>query len=162
MPAHRSTISYPHITSQGGLLPADTLERIFNEDNEALGGLRPKDYGFDDGVRLRNQVAEAWSRLQTHWQSFKLVRQDIEVDASQSGTTETRAWMQQVFRTLGYRDLTFHAAAETVDGASFVISHRAGTAENAPPIHITSFRNDLDRVEPGTARKRTPHALVQG
>jgi len=162
MPVRRSTAAYAAIRTEGGLLPPDLLERILRQD-VSLGGFAPKDYGLQLDIRLMAQMSEAWQAIQTHYASFRRSMQLIERD-NVPGTSETRAWVQSVLRELGFRELRFVAAAETVGNRSFLISHRAGDAENAPPIHIVSFRQGLDERSgrTGGGEQRSPHALMQG
>ena len=48
-----------------------------------------------------------------------------------------------------------------MDGLTFAISHRAGEAEDTPPVHIVGARQELGRV-PASGRPRlAPHSLVQ-
>lgn len=67
-------------------------------------------------------------------------------------------------RELGYDTLRYRAAAETIGDRSFLISHRAGDGDNAPPFHTTSFRQELDNqtTHTGGGEKRSPQALMQG
>ncbi|MBA2248526.1 MAG: N-6 DNA methylase [Chloroflexia bacterium] len=159
MPAHRSASTFPHIRTEGGLLPIDTLGRVFDEA-DALGGMRPQDYGLPTSTRLRGPLTEAWTALRVHWESFKLRRDRLRED--QAGTSETRTWVQDVLGLLGFDELNYHAGAETIGSASFGISHRAGSADNAPPIHITSFRQPLDSAGPRSGDRRSTQALMQG
>ena len=55
----------------------------------------------------------------------------------------------------------FNPRAYEVDGATFAISHRAGEADDAPPIYIVGVRQDT-RPRAASGRPRlSPHALVQ-
>lgn len=109
------------------------------------------------------QMSEAWQGIQTHYASFGRSMDLIERDHG-AGTSETRNWVQAVLRELGYRELRYVASAETIGGRSFLISHRAGEAGNAPPMHIVSFRQGLDERmgRTGGGEQRSPHALMQG
>ncbi|MGI8405734.1 MAG: Eco57I restriction-modification methylase domain-containing protein [Thermomicrobiales bacterium] len=158
--SHTAT-SYAAIRTEGGLLPPDLLDRILNQD-ASLGGLRPVDYGLGESTRLMAAMSEAWQAVRTHWGSFSRTRDRLP--ASDSGTTDTRSWVQQVLRELGYETLRYRAAAETIGDRSFLISHRAGHGDNAPPFHITSFRQELDTqtTNTGGGEKRSPQALMQG
>ena len=161
MPAHSTSTTFAAIRTEGGLLPPDLLHRVLNQD-ASLGGLTPADFGLPPDIRLRDAIAEAWSAIQTHWASFSRTR--TRLGESETGTAETRAWAQQVLREMGHGTLEFRAAAETVGDRTFLVSHRADAADNAPPLHITSFRQDLDAVghRTGGGERRSPYALVQG
>lgn len=162
MAIRRSHTTYAAVRTEGGLLPPDLLDRILSQD-DSLGGLQSADYGLTTSTRLMAAMSEAWQAIQLHWASFNRTRDVIE-RGNGTGTTETRYWVQQVLRELGFHDLRFQAAAETVGDRSFLISHRAGEAGNAPPVHIATFRQDLDTqsARTGGGEKRSPQALVQG
>ena len=50
--------------------------------------------------------------------------------------TEAREqWLLPLFKELGYGRLTYRQAAEEVEGRRYLISHRAGEWDGAPPIH---------------------------
>ncbi|GIW91781.1 MAG: hypothetical protein KatS3mg109_2213 [Pirellulaceae bacterium] len=61
---------------------------------------------------------------------------------------------------LGY-ELRYNPRAYELDGATFAISHRAGEAEDAPPVHIVGARQELGRVAPTGRPRLAPHSLVQ-
>ena len=58
--------------------------------------------------------------------------------------------MAGLFELLGFLPLEYQRAAVEAGGASFPISHRTHSAENAPPIHIVAVDQPLD--ERGPAR----------
>ncbi|MGI8483743.1 MAG: Eco57I restriction-modification methylase domain-containing protein, partial [Thermomicrobiales bacterium] len=161
MADRRSRTSFVAVRTEGGLLPPDLLDRIFIQD-ASLGGLRPVEYGLGESIRLMAVMSEAWQAVRTHWGSFSRTRDRLP--ANDSGTSETRSWVQQVLRELGYDTLSYRAAAETIDDRSFLISHRAGEEDNAPPIHVVSFRQELDTqgARTGGGERRSPQALMQG
>lgn len=147
------------VTAEGGLLLPDTLGKIATE-NAGLGGLRPEDYGLPKTQRLTERISAVWSDVRAHWRSFQI--SGSKLPQSDRGTTDTREWMRKFFRELGY-DLTYRAAAEEIEGTRYPISHRAGDSPDAPPIHIVSFRQELNRPAPSNedAGKRSPHGLMQ-
>jgi hypothetical protein len=68
------------------------------------------------------------------------------VPESDLGTSLTRdAWVIPFLSLLDYK-LQYNARAFEVDGLTFAISHRAGEAEDAPPVHIVGARQELGRV----------------
>jgi hypothetical protein len=148
------------VTAEGGLLLPDTLGKVATE-NAGLGGLRPEDYGLPKTQRLTERISAVWSDVRAHWRSFQISASKLP--ESDRGTTDTREWMRKLFRELGY-DLTYRAAAEEIEGTRYPISHRAGDSADAPPIHIVSFRQELNRPAPSAedAGKRSPHGLMQG
>jgi hypothetical protein len=148
-------IQYVGIRSEGSLLPLDLLDRIAQEQEP---GQQAKDFGLPANVRLTDEIARAWSDAQDYWHIFQ--RRSASLDPSDSGTTITREkWAQPLLSDLlGYK-LTFQAAGAQVGGRIYPISHRAGTGEESPPVHIEGRNLSLDERQPG--RRLSPRALVQ-
>lgn len=162
MSVRRSTTAYAAVRPEGGLLPPDLIDRVKAFDPD-LGGLTAADYGLPESTRIDTEIAQAWLGIQTHYASFRRSMTLVDREGGQ-GTSETRVWVQQVLREIGYRELRFVARAETIADRSFLISHRAGDTENAPPVHIVSFLQDLDTraSRTGGGQQRSPQALMQG
>ncbi|MBX6773246.1 MAG: N-6 DNA methylase, partial [Chloroflexi bacterium] len=81
-----------------------------------------------------------------------------ESDVATSVTRDT--WVVPFLSLLGY-ELRYNPRAYEVDGLTFAISHRAGEAEDAPPVHIVSARQELGRLAPTGRPRLAPHSLVQ-
>jgi hypothetical protein len=157
------------VRSEGGLLPPDLLARIAANDPE-MAGLRPEDYGLPKGERLTEAASRAWANARAHWAAFRATSGML--GERESGTSETREqWIIPLFRELGWGRLAFRAAAEEVEGKRFPISHRGGEGDgpDAPPVHVISFRHELDKPAPAGASgtgplpglRVSPHGLVQ-
>ena len=147
-------MSYTTISIEGGLFPPDLLERISLGDG-GIKGQAVGDFGLPPSRRLLDEMQRSFSDARKYWDAFsrRLER------SRESRTTLTReVWMAGLFELLGFLPLEYQRAAVEAGGASFSISHRTHSAENAPPIHIVAVDQPLD--ERGPAR-RTPHALVQ-
>jgi hypothetical protein len=152
--------TFSTVKTEGAILPADLLQRI--AEGRGLDGLRPEDYHLAPNERLNEAVNRSWNRLLGVWQSFDEQRSRLfEAD---SGVTLTRErWLLILFQELGYGRLPFQGklTATTASGAGdggsaeYPISHCWGHA----PIHLVSFRQDLDRKD--AAAKRSPHSLLQ-
>src|SRR5437870_459248 len=132
-----------------GLFSSDLLERIAAGD--AVPGQTPSDFGLAASARLTDEFQSAYSDIQSHWDAFQRRR----AHSQSSLTTITReAWVGPLLERLGYV-LTFQRSV-SVDGETFVISHRAGEAEDAPPVNVLSAGQELDDRLDGS--RRTPHA----
>jgi len=144
------------IRSEGALLPAELLARVA-ENDRSLEGLAPEAYHLGPGERLGEAVNRSWSRLLGLWSSFDAARDALpERDA---GTTLTRErWLLALFGELGYGRLAPARAVE-LDGHAYPVSHEW----HRSPIHLVSFRVDLDRRTAGVAgaARQSPHSLVQ-
>lgn len=167
--AGTTTSTFVTVRAEGGLLPPELLARIAGNDAE-LAGLRPDDFGLPAGERLTEAASRAWARVRTYWAAFRSASDGLA--RSESGTTETRdQWIRPLLRELGWRELTYRAAAEEVEGKRFSISHRGGEEDGpvAPPVHIISFRYGMEKPVPvgGGATgylarlSVSPHGLLQ-
>lgn len=148
--------AFTTIRTDGGLLPADLLVRIA-EGDRSIDGLTPESYHLAKSERLNEAATRAWNRLQGAWEGFRGGMDRLP--ESDAGTTLTRErWLLILFQELGYGRLKTARAVE-IDGKSYPISH----VWQATPIHLVSFRQELDRRTPGArgASRVSPHSLVQ-
>lgn len=151
----RRESGFVSVRTEGGLLPPDLLTRIVAGDR--LEGLRPGDYHLAEGERLREAISRSWNRLVAAWSGFRTALEKLP--ATDTGTTLTRErWLLILFQELGYGRLRTTRAIN-LDGVDYPISHLWG----AVPIHLVSFRIDLDRRTPGAvgAARWAPHSMVQ-
>jgi hypothetical protein len=108
---------------------------------------------------LTEEIAMALATARTYWEAFqgRLAR----LPQADLGTSVTRdAWVIPFLSLLGY-ELHYNSRAQEVDGATFAISHRAGEAEEAPPVHIVGVRQELGRLAPTGRPRLAPHSLLQ-
>ncbi len=157
------------IRLEGGLLSPDILESALAGD---LPGQQPRDFGLDESRSLTDEIAGAFADAQAQWALFRrrLARTPPNPPAGGgdwggAATAITRdAWVIPFLSLLGY-DLHANPHPYEIDGARFAISHRAGAAADAPPVHIVGVRQDLGRVPPAPSRtggvRMAPHVLVQ-
>jgi hypothetical protein len=144
------------VRTEGGLLPADILRRIVEGDRE-LEGLAPDSYHLDKSEKINEAINRAWFRCLGAWQIFKSAIEKLS--EADTGTTTTRErWLLVLFQELGYGRL-LAAKAREVGNNSYPISH----FWNHVPIHLVSFRQDLDHRTPGMAgaARLSPQSLVQ-
>ncbi len=144
------------VRSLGGLLPTSLLRRVAHADR-TLEGLKPEEYHLLAGETLRQATSNAWPRAQRAWEGFQAAAERLGADAA--GTTETRErWLLALFAELGYGRLQTTKAIGA-GGQSYPVSHAWGNV----PIHLVSFRVDLDRRTPGAAgaARWAPHAMTQ-
>ena len=144
------------VKTEGAILPADLLRRIVDGDRD-VPGLRTEDYHLARSERLNEAATRAWNRLQGAWEGFKAATDKLP--ESDTGTSLTRErWLLILFQELGYGRLTTRRAYE-IEGKTYPISH---DWQNTP-IHLVSFRQELDKRTPGRAgaARVSPHSLVQ-
>jgi len=147
-------MKYTTIRIEGAILSADILDKI--EQGE-LGGQLSKDFGFDSKIKVKDEIARAWADAQDLWRIFK--RQKEKVSGQGYGTTETRNfWMVPLLGLFGY-DVKL-SKAETVNGKSYAISHRAANLDGFP-VYIVGFNDSLDKKREEGGARMSPHALLQ-
>lgn len=159
--ARRISNPFPSVRTEGGLLPAETLQRIAageaGGERRPLDGLDAASYHLAPGERLNEAISRSWSRLVGTWASFSAAREKLP--ESDAGTTLTRErWLLPLFQELGYGRLPTTRPVPA-GGRDYAVSHLWQTT----PIHLVSFRVDLDRKAPGVsgASRSSPHSLVQ-
>ncbi len=147
---------FPAIRIEGGLLGPDTLEQLLAGE---LPGQKPKDFGLDGRHNLTEEIASAFADARTHWEVFQ--RRLARLPEDNPATSVTRdAWVIPFLSLLGY-ELRYSPHAHEIDGMTFAISHRAGEADDAPPVHIVGARQELGRTAPTGRPRLAPHSLVQ-
>ena len=146
------------VKTEGGILPADLLQRIADGEME---GLNPADYHLAGSEKLNEAMNRAWNRLQGAWGSFKNKMEGIA--PTETGTTLTRDWVLTVLQELGYGRLP-HQGKITIGDTDYPISH----LYDHTPIHLVSFRQKPDTRDTSEIRtpqsaipSRSPHSLVQ-
>ncbi|HEX5415898.1 MAG TPA: hypothetical protein VFZ25_09545, partial [Chloroflexota bacterium] len=152
-----TSAEFTTVRSEGGLLPPDLLRRIVNTDPE-LGGFAPSDYGLPGHETLREAMSRAWKKARDYWAAFRSATSDLRPDESDLQPTRQQ-WLLPLLRDLGYRDVAFQPAAETVGEKRYPISYRSGPL----PLHLVGCRQSLDRTvsSPGGTTRASPHALLQ-
>lgn len=144
-------MAYSTVQIEGGFLPADLLDRVATGD---VAGQRPADFGLREGSRLADAIQSVFSLARSQLEEFtgRLSR------SRESVTTLTRRhWMTPFLEGLDF-ELEPQRASLVAGGDSFAISHRAGSGDEATPVHIAGYGENLDRR--GGAR-RSSQALVQ-
>ena len=110
------------------------------------------------GERLNEAISRSWTALQSAWAHFEGGRKALP--AENLGTTLTRErWLLPLFRELDFGRLRSAERFE-IEGKSYPISHSWGPAV---PIHLVSWRVDLDKTMRGVAgaAAASPHSLLQ-
>jgi hypothetical protein len=149
-----------NIRTEGALLPSDLLSRLMEGTN--LPGLKPEDYHLGAGEKLNEAISRSWTRLLSLWAGFRKAK--AALPASDLGTTLTRErWLLQLFQELGYGRL-LGASPYVIDEKTYPISHLWQGQYYKVPIHLVSFRADLDKRSEQRiqgASKASPHGMAQ-
>lgn len=146
-------MKFSTINIQGNIFTSEILDRI-RQDN--ISHQKPQDFGLKPNELVRDEISNAWSLINTHWQIFKQKRNAFQ--PTDNGVTETRRyWILPLLNQLGYEVALSNA--EIVNGKSYAISHRASNKDGFP-IHIVGSEQSLDRKAESGPRL-SPHALMQ-
>ena len=148
--------TFPSIRIEGGLLGPDLLDQLLAAD---LPGQKPADFGLQPRRNLTDEIAAVYADARALWGVFQHGLQRLKDDDLATSVTRD-AWVVPFLGLLGY-DLKFQARAVEVDGLSFAISHRAGDADDAPPVHVVGARQELGRVPASGRPRMAPHSLLQ-
>jgi hypothetical protein len=151
----RQRSTFTTIVSEGALLPVDLLQRIALFDAN-LGGIDAEAY-HHAGEKLNEVISDAWTSVLRSWRAFDAAR--AQLPEGDSGLRLTRErWLLALFDRLGYGRL-YGVKPIEIEGKSYDISH----GWQHLPIHLVSFRQDLDHIErnAATGQRSSPYSLVQ-
>lgn len=145
-------MKFTTINIQGNIFTSEILDRI-RQDN--ISHQKPQDFGLKPNELVRDEISNAWSLLNTHWQFFKQKRNAFQ--PTDSGVTETRKyWILPLLNLLGYE--VSLSNAEIINSKPYAISHRASNKDGFP-IHIVGSEQLLEKK--ADSARLSPHALVQ-
>lgn len=115
----------------------------------------PRDFGLPRGRSLQEEIAEAYREAKTLYTLFR-ARLERALGTEAEGEVTRERWVRPFLSLLGYRlDYRGHAEA---GGRKYEILYRADEGEEAPPVHVVPWGQDLSRA---TRRGRSPHGLLQ-
>ncbi|NBB81121.1 MAG: N-6 DNA methylase [Verrucomicrobia bacterium] len=147
--------TFQTIRSEGGLLPADLLQRLSGRDKD-IPGVTDSSYHLS-GERLNEAINRSWNRLSGAWTAFQEALEKLpEAEPATSITREK--WLLPLFEELKYGRLQT-SKAQTIDSKSYPVSHGWGHL----PIHLIGARVGLDQRSQGVAgaSRSSPHSMVQ-
>jgi len=152
----RTNRRFATITVEGGLLPADFLERLLVHPGE-VPGTRPEDYYLEPNRRLRDAINRSWTELQGVWSAFVAERERLQ--PGDHATTLTRErWLLPLFNELCFGRLQ-RSDTITLQGRDYPISHAWGHV----PVHLLGAGVELDRRSRGIAgaASAAPFSMLQ-
>jgi gamma-glutamylcyclotransferase (GGCT)/AIG2-like uncharacterized protein YtfP len=148
-------MNYPSIRIEGAILSPDILDRL-----EDAPGQKPSDFGFNGGVKIKDEIARAWADAQDYWRIFQRKLETVKPDSP--ATTETRQqWIIPLLGLLGYQ-LDFQSRGLERNGKIYPISHRVSN-RGLTPVHVIGCREPawLDRKPEKAALRMSAHGMVQ-
>jgi hypothetical protein len=140
----------------GPLLPSEFLHRI-----AALSApdQHETDYGMTESLHLRDEVARYWRIARDLYTEYQDQRARTHRDQQD---LDIRVWLVPLFRDVfGYTDIT-PVEPVTLDGRTFLITHRAVDATVPFLLLHSSFELDRPDAQLGEGgRRRAPFSVVQ-
>jgi hypothetical protein len=147
-------MNYPSIQIFGNIISPDLLNRLETDDN--VPGQKPKDFGIESAIKVREEIAQAWSLANSYYKGYKL--RLAKLSSGGSGESETRnLWISPLLSLLGY-NLRYEKSAQILNGKTYNISDPAENLDDFPVI-IAGSELDLDQKSYGL--RMSPHALLQ-
>ncbi|WP_280416895.1 Eco57I restriction-modification methylase domain-containing protein [Nocardia carnea] len=154
-----SSDTFVGVRIQGGLVPADLLQRLTQPGPGSMSGLQSSDYHLAAGESVRDAANRVWSYLQGVWRAYRDALDKLpETDAATALTRERFSLV--LLDQLGYgRVQRTPRGGLTAEGESYPVSH---LWQNVP-IHLLGARVDLDTRTKGVpgAAGSSPQAMVQ-
>ncbi|MBF6446212.1 N-6 DNA methylase [Nocardia elegans] len=153
-----SSDSFVGVRVQGGLLPADLLQRLTQPGTD-VSGLKSGDYHLAAGESVRDAANRVWAYLRGVWAGYREAL--AKLPESDPATSLTRERFSLVLLDqLGYGRVPRTPKGGLVaDGETYPISH---VWQNVP-IHLLGARVSLDTRTKGLpgAAGASPQAMVQ-
>lgn len=146
-------MKFTTVNIQGNIFTSEVLERVRTGE---ISHQSPNDFGLRPNELVRDEISNAWSLANTHWQIFKQKRQAFQ--ATDSGITETRRyWIIPLLNQLGFE--VAQSRADIINGKSYAVTHKVSNKAGFP-IHIVGSEQSLDK-KAEIGQRISPHALVQ-
>ncbi len=148
-------MNYPSIRVEGAILSPDIFDQI-----EELPGQKPSDFGLDNGMKVKDEIARCYADAKDYWRIFQ--RKLDSLREGSNATTETRnQWMLPLMGLLRY-DIEYQARGTEINGRIYAISHHA-TNRAKTPFQIIGAHDPagLDKKPVNAARRMSAHALIQ-
>ena len=124
-----------------------------------MPGQKPADFGLEPKRNLTDEIAAVFADSRALWGVFQsrspVCPKTTSPPPSRASNGRCRFWRCSVIRRATTREPSRWTARP------FAVSHRAGEAEDAPPIHVVGARQELGRVPPSGRPRLAPHSLVQ-
>lgn len=146
------------VKTEGGLLPADVLQRIASADKD-IPGLSPADFHLEGTETISEAITRSWNRLLGVWATFRSERAKLPEGHDATTVTQNK-WLLPFFSELGYGRLTKQPKGTFLFGEqTFELSH----AYHHSPIHMVGAGVDLERrhASAAGAKQGSPHGVVQ-
>jgi len=161
-------LSYTALRIEGGLIPAEELNRLTTLAAPEATEQTDAHYGIPKGLKLRDEIARSFKIAQSLWQDF--VQQRERQDVNLHTLTVQTLLLPMLRQVLGFTDLnvTDGLSSQSASQNTYNIGHIA-LGERLPvvvaacdlPLDFASERFGETNPETGRTRRRSPYMLAQ-
>lgn len=161
-------LSYTALRIEGGLIPAEELNRLTTLATPEATEQTDEHYGIPKGLKLRDEIARSFKIAQSLWQDF--VQQRERKDVNLHTVTVQTLMLPMLRQVLGFTDLnvTDGLSSKAASQNTYNIGHIA-LGERLPvvlaacdhPLDFASERFGETNPETGRTRRRSPYMLAQ-
>lgn len=161
-------LSYTALRIEGGLIPAEELNRLTTLAAPEATEQTDAHYGIPKGLKLRDEIARSFKIAQSLWQDF--VQQHERKDVNLHTLTVQTLLLPMLRQVLGFTDLnvTDGLSSQSASQNTYNIGHIA-LGERLPvvvaacdhPLDFASERFGETNPETGRTRRRSPYMLAQ-
>lgn len=161
-------LSYTALRIEGGLIPAEELNRLTTLATPEATEQTDAHYGIPKGLKLRDEIARSFKIAQSLWQDF--VQQRERKDVNLHTVTVQTLMLPMLRQVLGFTDLnaTDGLSRQAASQNTYNIGHIA-LGERLPlvlaacdhPLDFASERFGETNPETGRTRRRSPYMLAQ-
>lgn len=161
-------LAYTALRIEGGLLPAEELNRLTTLAAPEATEQTDAHYGIPKGLKLRDEIARSFKIAQSLWQDF--VQQRERKDVNLHTLTVQTLLLPMLRQVLGFTDLnvTDGLSSQSASQNTYNIGHIA-LGERLPlvlaacdhPLDFASERFGETNPETGRTRRRSPYMLAQ-
>lgn len=106
------------IRTEGGILPADLLQRVASGDRD-IDGLTPEAYHLAGNEKLNEAINRSWNHLLGVWETFKTrvaPVTDSESGSARAGTESESSMSAGIIPAEGVRGARSHPRSEALTG----------------------------------------------
>ena len=160
-----TTLAYPAIRIEGGLIPADELTRLTTLVEPEATEQTEAHYRISKGLKIRDEIARDFKIALSLWKDFQVLRKRVVADSHE--ITKRELLLPLLREVLHFNDIGLCAGIES-GGHSFAVEYIAEGGRI--PIIFAAHNHTLDspaerfgelNPDTGKVRRRSPYMLAQ-
>lgn len=160
-----TTLAYPAIRIEGGLIPADELTRLTTLVEPEATEQTEAHYRISKGLKIRDEIGRDFKIALSLWKDFQVLRKRVVADSHE--ITKRELLLPLLREVLHFNDIGLCAGIES-GGHSFAVEYIAEGGRI--PIIFAAHNHTLDspaerfgelNPDTGKVRRRSPYMLAQ-